>query len=174
MIQYAADGLVAGSILALGAAGLTLVYSILRFANFAHGDLVTWGAYLALTFLGFLLAMAGGDARPISPFSFGWPLLVALALSALATGGLALLLHLILIPEIVKGRKAPVDHADDEDGAPFEPLCRMDGRQREQALVELGGEHVPHAVGRRLERHVRQQRRQAPIACGDGGRRGNS
>ncbi len=104
MIQYVADGLVAGSILALGAAGLTLVYSILRFANFAHGDLVTWGAYLALTFLGFLLAVAGGDARPIAPFSFGWPLLVALLLSALATGGLALLLHVLLFKRL--GRAA--------------------------------------------------------------------
>ena len=29
----------------LGAIGLTLVYSILRFPNFAHGELIAWGAF---------------------------------------------------------------------------------------------------------------------------------
>lgn len=42
------DGLSLGSLLALGAVGLTLVYGILRLPNFAQGDLVTWGAYLTL------------------------------------------------------------------------------------------------------------------------------
>ena len=32
---------------ALGAIGLTLVYGTLRFVNFAHGDLLTFGAYIA-------------------------------------------------------------------------------------------------------------------------------
>ena len=37
-------------ILALGAIGLTLIYGILNFANFAHGDLMALGAYLVLFF----------------------------------------------------------------------------------------------------------------------------
>jgi len=41
-------GIVLGSIIALGAIGLTLVYGIIRFANFAHGDLMSAGAYVAL------------------------------------------------------------------------------------------------------------------------------
>src|SRR5262245_14677537 len=41
------DGLSTGAIYALGAVGLTLVYGILKLVNFAHGDLVTLGAYLA-------------------------------------------------------------------------------------------------------------------------------
>ena len=42
-------GLVLGSIYALGAIGITLTFGILRFANFAHGETMTIGAYFALT-----------------------------------------------------------------------------------------------------------------------------
>lgn len=41
-------GLLLGSIYALGAIGVTLVFGILRFAHLAHGDLLTLGAFLAL------------------------------------------------------------------------------------------------------------------------------
>lgn len=92
MLQLISDGLVIGSVIALGAIGVTLTYSLLRFANFAHGELLTWGAYLALTFLGFFMAMPGAStAHPIGPFSFGWPLVAAAILSAVAVAGLALL-----------------------------------------------------------------------------------
>ncbi len=37
-----------GSQLALGALGITLVYSILRFSNFAHGDLMAFGTMLTI------------------------------------------------------------------------------------------------------------------------------
>lgn len=40
-------GLSTGSIYALGAVGLTLVYGILKLTNFAHGDFLTFGAYMA-------------------------------------------------------------------------------------------------------------------------------
>ena len=46
--QAIVDGLIAGSMIGLGAIGITLTYSILRFANFAHGELISWGAYAAL------------------------------------------------------------------------------------------------------------------------------
>jgi branched-chain amino acid transport system permease protein/neutral amino acid transport system permease protein len=45
--QLIANGIIVGGILALGAIGLTLTYGILRFANFAHGDMMTLGAYYA-------------------------------------------------------------------------------------------------------------------------------
>ncbi len=32
---------------ALGAVGLTLVYGILKLVNFAHGEFLTFGAYIA-------------------------------------------------------------------------------------------------------------------------------
>lgn len=46
LIQLAFNGVLFGTILALGAIGLTLVYGIIRLANFAHGDIITWGAYI--------------------------------------------------------------------------------------------------------------------------------
>ncbi|MCU0888061.1 MAG: branched-chain amino acid ABC transporter permease [Rubritepida sp.] len=45
---YLIPGLVLGSVYALAAAGISLVYGVMRFANFAHGDLMSWGAYTAL------------------------------------------------------------------------------------------------------------------------------
>jgi branched-chain amino acid transport system permease protein len=47
------SGAVIGSIYAMGAIGITLIFSILRFAHFAHGDLMTTGAFItfALTAL---------------------------------------------------------------------------------------------------------------------------
>lgn len=45
--QVTVNGLVSGSYFALGAVGLTLVYGILKLVNFAHGDLLTFGAYMA-------------------------------------------------------------------------------------------------------------------------------
>ncbi len=92
MMQYIADGLIQGSMIGLGAIGLTLVYSILRFANFAHGDLIGWGAYLTLTFVGVFAIAAGAADHRFGPLSFGWPLVAALAVSALLTGAIALLL----------------------------------------------------------------------------------
>ena len=37
-----------GSQLALGALGVTLVYSILRFSNFAHGEIMSFGTMVAI------------------------------------------------------------------------------------------------------------------------------
>ena len=48
--QVTVNGLVTGSYFALGAIGLTLVYGILKLVNFAHGDMLTFGAYIALLF----------------------------------------------------------------------------------------------------------------------------
>ncbi|MEM9436438.1 MAG: branched-chain amino acid ABC transporter permease [Pseudomonadota bacterium] len=41
-------GVAYGSQLALGALGVTLVYSILRFSNFAHGDTMSFGTMIAI------------------------------------------------------------------------------------------------------------------------------
>jgi neutral amino acid transport system permease protein len=45
--QVGLNGLSLGAVYALGAVGLTLVYAILRLVNFAHGDFLTFGAYMA-------------------------------------------------------------------------------------------------------------------------------
>src|SRR5690348_18198649 len=46
--QATIAGLVTGSYFALGAVGLSLVYGILRLPNFAQGDFLTFGVYMAL------------------------------------------------------------------------------------------------------------------------------
>jgi branched-subunit amino acid ABC-type transport system permease component len=46
-LQLLVNGLVAGSIISISAVGLTLVYGILGIVNFAHGDYLAFGAYMA-------------------------------------------------------------------------------------------------------------------------------
>lgn len=104
MLQLIADGLVVGSVIALGAVGLTLTYSILRFANFGQGEFMTWGAYLAVSALAFVLAMTGGGVmEPLGPFSFGWQLIVAMLLAAVLTAGLALVVDWLLFRRLRRG-----------------------------------------------------------------------
>lgn len=103
MLQILTDGLVIGSVVSLGAIGLSLTFSILRFANFGHGELLAWGAYLALTALamfGTVMPLQGSAA--IAPFSFGWPLLAATALSAVFTACLVLGLDGLLFKRLRK------------------------------------------------------------------------
>lgn len=45
MINLLINGIVFGSILALGAVSLSMIYGVLNFANLAHGDLIAFGAY---------------------------------------------------------------------------------------------------------------------------------
>ena len=47
LVQTTINGLSSGSISALGAIGLSLVYGILKLVNFAHGDFMTLGGYVA-------------------------------------------------------------------------------------------------------------------------------
>lgn len=47
ILSYLIVGFRVGAIYVLGATGLTLVYSVRKFANFAHGDIMTFGAYMA-------------------------------------------------------------------------------------------------------------------------------
>lgn len=94
--QVLIDGLITGAMIGLGAIGVTLTYSILRFANFAHGELLSWGAYAALAAAGALGSVSGGLLAPIGPFSFGWALPIAAVIAVALTGGLALLVDVLL------------------------------------------------------------------------------
>lgn len=89
--QALADGILTGAILSLGAIGVTLCLTILRFANFAHSELMTWGAYFA-----FLATALGLSGDPLGPFSFGWPLLAAAVLAAALTAALALVVDALV------------------------------------------------------------------------------
>jgi neutral amino acid transport system permease protein len=79
-IQLLVNGLVTGSVFALGAAGISLVFGPLRIVNFAQGDYLTFGAYAAIAVnLGW-----GGNMV--------WSTLFAL----LATAALAIALEFVL------------------------------------------------------------------------------
>jgi len=82
--QFLANGMVFSCIIVLGAIGLSLVYSIADFANFAHGDLMTVGAFGALVggryFEG---AFPGADVSVFGlPVSFYLALLAGMAVGA--------------------------------------------------------------------------------------------
>ena len=47
LIQTIITGLSIGSVYALMAVGYSLVFSVLNFSNFAHGAIITLGAYIA-------------------------------------------------------------------------------------------------------------------------------
>jgi len=81
MTQALADGILTGAIIALGAIGVTFTLEIMRFANFAHSELLTWGAYIALIIVTF-----AGPGTPTGPLSFGWQLLAAALIAAVLTG----------------------------------------------------------------------------------------
>ena len=48
-----------GSQLALGALSVTLVYSVLRFSNFAQGDSMSFGTMLVILLTWFMISQAG-------------------------------------------------------------------------------------------------------------------
>jgi branched-chain amino acid transport system permease protein len=90
--QILLDGVLNGATIALGAIGLTLTYAVLRFANFVQGELLTCGAYLALGVAAALAPLLGTAGEAIGSLTFGWTLVLALAISAPLTGLLAIAL----------------------------------------------------------------------------------
>jgi branched-chain amino acid transport system permease protein/neutral amino acid transport system permease protein len=89
-IQVSIYGIVLGSILSLGAIGVSLTFGILRFANFAHGDLMSLGAYYAFTFVTVLQ----------------WPLWLSLVLACGATAVSAVLVDWLVFRQL--RRRPPV------------------------------------------------------------------
>jgi len=79
-LQLFVNGLVTGSVIAIAAVGVSLVYGILRLVNFAYGDIMTFGAYAAY----------------LANVTFGLPLAVAAGLAMLATAALSLGLDFVL------------------------------------------------------------------------------
>ncbi len=75
-LQLLVFGIVFGSILTLGAIGVSLIFGILRFAHFAHGDMMTVGAYFALIFVA----------------QIGWPIYLALPAAMIGAAILAILI----------------------------------------------------------------------------------
>jgi branched-chain amino acid transport system permease protein len=68
------QGILLGGLYALFAAGLSLVFGIMRLVNLAHGDLIVFAAYLvltAVTLLGLSPWLAVLIAMPVM-FALGW------------------------------------------------------------------------------------------------------
>ncbi|MCC1495041.1 branched-chain amino acid ABC transporter permease [Cognatishimia sp. F0-27] len=86
MIQHLLDGILVGSILSLGAVGLTMVMHMLRFANFSHAELLSIGAYSALVFDGLFKALMPIMTVKIGPLSMTGALVLAMILSMGITG----------------------------------------------------------------------------------------
>jgi neutral amino acid transport system permease protein len=78
--QRGLNGLTLGAIYALGAVGLTLVYGILKLVNFAHGDFLTFGAYMAY----------------IVNVTWGQPLVLAIFWAMIATAVLGIFLEKVM------------------------------------------------------------------------------
>jgi len=116
-------GIVLGSIISLGAIGLTLIYGIIGFANFAHGDLMSAGAYVALFLVTGLLGWTGIPESTFGALSFGWRMLIAFPLSMLAVAGVAILLDRILYRKLRLKRSGPIIFAMSSLGAAF--ILRM-------------------------------------------------
>jgi branched-chain amino acid transport system permease protein/neutral amino acid transport system permease protein len=116
-------GIVLGSIIALGAIGLTLVYGILRFANFAHGDLMTAGAYIALFLVTGLFPWFGIPDTTFGSLSFGWRMVLAFPIVMAGVAMVSILVDRILYRPLRLKRSSSVILAMSALGASF--IIRM-------------------------------------------------
>ena len=76
-------GLIIGSIYAQGAGGVTLIFGILRFAHFPHGDMMTAGAFVALVLV---WLVPGAGAALDLPAAFVLLPVAMLVTAAMAVG----------------------------------------------------------------------------------------
>ena len=83
-------GLTYGSQLALGALGVTLVYGVLRFSNFAHGETMAFGAMITIL-VTWLLQASGISIQPLPTALLAMP--VGIAVTVLFTLGMDRLVY---------------------------------------------------------------------------------
>ncbi len=82
-VQLAVDGVKLGLLIAMAAIGLSLIYGTTSLVNFAHGEMVTFGAMIAylfhITWSGWLGWLPGGDG-------WGGSLIVAALVAVIVSG----------------------------------------------------------------------------------------
>jgi branched-chain amino acid transport system permease protein len=100
MIQTVLDGILTGSIISLGAIGLTMVMHMLRFANFAYTELMAIGAYAVLVFDRVVAVLLPPIATAMAPLSLTGSLLVALVLAMIVTGASAVAIDWLVFRRI--------------------------------------------------------------------------
>lgn len=123
MAELIIYGIVLGSIISLGAIGLSLVYGIIRFANFAHGDFLTTGAYIALFMVTGVLSWIGIPDTTFGFLSFGWRMVIAFPVSMAVVAGMAILIDRILYRKLRQKKSGAVMLAMSSLGAAF--IIRM-------------------------------------------------
>ena len=143
---YLIPGITLGSIYALGAVGVSMIFGILRFAHFAHGDLMTTGAYIALVLVWVL------DVSPLlaMPVAMAATAVVALLLDRLfyrplrdlptiytviASFGVALILRSLI--QILWGTEAHVYSAGFQKPLIFFDSLRIASRHIQIILVTV-------------------------------------
>src|SRR6202023_1998922 len=87
LIQVIAGGLLLGAVYALFSSGLTLIWGMMNVINFAHGDFVMLGMYVAFVVW---TVMGGGPAA-------------AVPIAALVLASLGIVCYFSLIRHIMKG-----------------------------------------------------------------------
>jgi branched-chain amino acid transport system permease protein len=98
--QVVVDGLMNGALIGLGAIGVTLTYSILRFANFAHGEFITFGAYAAMAIASGVSTLVVGSDAGLGALSISPALILAAPLAMALTAGFALALDRLLFARL--------------------------------------------------------------------------
>ncbi len=83
LLQTLVDTLALGALYALIALGYTLVYGVLRFINFAHSDVVTFGAWISFT-------LAGKLGFADHPSIVALPIIMVLAMAVCAALGVTI------------------------------------------------------------------------------------
>ncbi len=96
-------GTLLGGTLALGAVGVTLVYGVLKMANFAHGDTMTLGAYL-----GMIVITVLPKGPVLKPFSFGYEFLLGLVIVVPLVGLITFGLDRIAFKPLRARRSQPI------------------------------------------------------------------
>lgn len=100
MIQSLLDGVLIGSVVSLGAIGLTMVMHTLRFANFSHAELLSLGAYTALVCDAVFSAVLPPLQGVIGPFSMSWALALAIPIALIITGFSAVVIDRLIFKRI--------------------------------------------------------------------------
>lgn len=90
LLQQILNGLIVGSVYCLIAVGLTMIFGVMKIANFAHGDFSMFGAYLGI----YTTAMISGW--------FGW--IVSLVTAAIGVGILGYIVERLMFRPLLKRR----------------------------------------------------------------------
>lgn len=91
-VQYLLNGLSTGSIYALVALGYTMVYGIIKLINFAHGDIIMVGAFVALGSTSLLV-------------SIGVPPVFCVIITMVATGALGFVTEKLAYKPLRKAKR---------------------------------------------------------------------